>query len=78
MIELVKAARPAASRDSLVILDDLALLRHLDLERADRQYLAEQLKADPALAACDISGRVVMAHLSSAGDRAKRLEQARR
>ena len=51
MIELVKSGRPAAGRDTLVVLDDTAQLRNLDLERADRQYLAEQLKADPALAA---------------------------
>jgi len=78
MIELAKAARPAASRDCLVILTDAAQLRELDLERADRQYLAEQLKADPALGSLDISGRLVLAHLSSATDPAKRLEQARR
>ena len=78
MIELAKAARPAASRDSLVILTDAAQLRALDLERADRQYLAEQLKADPTLGTLDISGRLVLAHLSSATDPAKRLEQARR
>lgn len=78
MTELAKAARPSAARDSLVILDEVGQLRHLDLERADRQYLAEQLKNDPALAVCDISGRLVMAHLTGGGDRTKRLEQARR
>lgn len=78
MIELAKAQRAAASRDSLVILDDLAQLRTLDLERADRQYLIEQLKADPALGVVDVSGRMVMAHLASAPDAGKRLEQARR
>lgn len=78
MMELVKAARPSAARDSLVILNDLSQLRHLDLERADRQYLSEQLKADPALAVCDISGRLVMAHLSSGEVPSKRMEQARR
>ncbi len=78
MTELAKAARPSAARDSLVILDDLAQLRHLDLERADRQYLTEQLKSDPALAVCDISGRLVLAHLTAKEHRPKRLEQARR
>lgn len=78
MIELVKATRLAPARDSLVILQDLAQLRSLDLERADRQYLTEQLKADPALGVLDISGRLVMAHLASSDDAFKRLEQARR
>lgn len=78
MIEMAKAPRAAASRDSLVILDDLAQLRSLDLERADRQYLTEQLKADPALGVADVSGRLIMAHLATATDASKRLEQARR
>ena len=78
MIELAKAPRAAASRDSLVILDDLAQLRALDLERADRQYLIEQLKADPALGVADVSGRMVLAHLATVPDTGKRLEQARR
>ncbi|HRD51844.1 MAG TPA: leucyl aminopeptidase [Flavobacteriales bacterium] len=78
MIELAKAPRAAASRDSLVILDDLAQLRSLDLERADRQYLNEQLKADPSLGIADVSGRLIMAHLVTATEASKRLEQARR
>jgi leucyl aminopeptidase len=78
MIELVKSSRPAAGRDTLVVLDDTAQLRNLDLERADRQYLTEQLKADPALAVCDVSGRLVMAHLVGKGDESTRREKARR
>lgn len=78
MIELAKAARISASRDSLVILTEAAQLRELDLERADRQYLAEQLKADPSLGVLDISGRLVIAHLATESDAAKRLESARR
>lgn len=78
MIELAKGSRPAAARDTLVVLDGLSQLRNLDLERADRQYLTEQLQADPALAVCDISGRLVMAHLTSKEDRSKQLEKARR
>ncbi|WKZ65506.1 MAG: leucyl aminopeptidase [Flavobacteriales bacterium] len=78
MIDLAKGSRPAAARDTLVVLDEPAQLRNLDLERADRQYLAEQLKGDPALAVCDISGRLVMAHLAAKGDRSGQLEKARR
>ncbi len=78
MITLSKSAKPAAARDTLVVLDDIAQLRHLDLERADRQYLSDQLKTDPSLAACDISGRLVLAHLIAKGDRSQQLEKARR
>jgi hypothetical protein len=46
MINLVKSSRPAAARDTLVILDDVARLRQLDLARNDRQYLLEQRPLD--------------------------------
>ena len=78
MITLAKSNRPAAARDTLVLLDNLSQLRNLDLERADRQYITEQLQADPALAACDISGRLVLAHLVAKADRSQQLEKARR
>jgi leucyl aminopeptidase len=78
MITLSKSTRPAASRDTLVLLDNLNQLRNLDLERADRQYLTEQLQADPGLAVCDVSGRLVMAHLTTNTDRSQQLEKARR
>lgn len=78
MIELVKGSRPAAARDTLVVLDNLTQLRNLDLERQDRQYLTEQLQADPALAVCDISGRLILAHFTATGNRAAQLEKARR
>lgn len=78
MIELVKGSRPAAARDTLVVLDNLTQLRNLDLERQDRQYLTEQLQADPALAVCDVSGRLILAHLTATGNRAAQLEKARR
>ena len=78
MIIVSKSNRPSASRDTLVVLSDIAQLRHLDLERADRQYLNEQLQADPSVAVCDVSGRLVMAHLVHPGTRAQHLEQARR
>ncbi len=78
MITLSKTTRPSTSRDTLVILDSLAQLRNVDLERSDRQYLTEQLEADPALAVCDVSGRLFMAHLVKKGDRSQQLEKARR
>lgn len=62
MIELTKSTRPAAGRDTLVILDDPARLRELELERNDRQYLTEQLEADAPVAVCDVSGRLIMVH----------------
>ena len=78
MISLSKSSRPAAARDTLVVLDNAAQLRNLDLERSDRQYLTEQLKADPALAVCDVSGRLVLVHLVVKGERFRQLENARR
>jgi leucyl aminopeptidase len=78
MIELAKGSRMAAARDTLVVLDALSQLRNLDLERADRQYLTEQLQADPAVAVCDISGRLVMAHLADRNAGTAALEKARR
>ena len=78
MIILSKSTRPSTSRDTLVILDSLAQLRNLDLERSDRQYLNEQLEADPSLAACDVSGRLFFAHLVKKGDPYQQLEKARR
>ncbi|HRH69391.1 MAG TPA: leucyl aminopeptidase [Flavobacteriales bacterium] len=78
MTNLSKSTRPSTSRDTLVILDSLAQLRNLDLERSDRQYLNEQLAADPSLASCDVSGRLFFAHLVKQGDRWQQLEKARR
>ncbi len=78
MITIAKSTRPAAARDTLVLLDSIAQLRNLDLERSDRQYLAEQLEADGQLAACDVSGRLFLAHLTKRGDRSQQLEKARK
>lgn len=78
MIDLIKSNRPAAARDTLVLLDSAAQLRNLDLERNDRQYLSEQLEQDGQLAVCDISGRLVLVHLTTAGVRSRQLEKARR
>lgn len=78
MISLTRSTRPAARKDTLVILDNVDQLRDLDLERNDRQYLSEQLTTDGQLATCDISGRLVMVHLSSPGKRSAQLEKARR
>lgn len=78
MITLSKSSRPAAARDTLVILTDIGQLRNLDLERGDRQYLTEQLNADPQLAACDVSGRLVLVHLVKEAATAVQLEKARR
>jgi leucyl aminopeptidase len=78
MIELVKTSRPAAARDTLVIVDDTARLRQLDLTRNDRQYLVEQLETDPGLAVCDISGRLVMVHLVKEGNEPAQREKARK
>ncbi|TXI78524.1 MAG: leucyl aminopeptidase [Flavobacteriales bacterium] len=78
MITLSKSSRPSAARDSLVILSDIGQLRNLDLERGDRQYLTEQLQADPSLAICDVSGRLVMVHLVKEAAVEVQLEKARR
>ncbi len=78
MIVLQKTTRPAAARDTLVVLDSITQLRSVDLERNDRQYLTEQLKSDPSLAVCDVSGRLVMVHLTAKGDRGRQLEAARK
>ncbi len=79
MIAIAKASRPAAARDTFVLIGDTAQLRELDLERNDRQYITEQLDGNGDLAICDISGRLVLVHRSSAnGDRAAQLEKARR
>ena len=78
MIALQKATRPNASKDTLVLLDNLDQLRNLDLERNDRQYLTDQLKQDAQLATCDISGRLVMVHMVAEGAHSGRLEKARR
>jgi leucyl aminopeptidase len=78
MLNFVRATRSSAGKDTLVILDDTAQLRHLDLERSDRQYLIEQLAGEANVAACDISGRLVLVHQVRKGAAAARLEKARR
>ena len=78
MIDLLKTTRPSATRDTLVVLDEPGRLKQLDLTRNDRQYLAEQLKIDPALAVCDISGRLVMVHQVNGTSPTKQLEGSRR
>ena len=78
MLTLAKASRSSAGKDTLVILADTAQLRHLDLERSDRQYLIEQLGTDAPIAVCDISGRLVMVHVVKKGAAAAQLEKARR
>ncbi|MEZ4740057.1 MAG: leucyl aminopeptidase [Flavobacteriales bacterium] len=77
MITLQKSTRPAASRDTLVILDNVSQLRNLDLVRNDRQYLTEQLQADAAFAVCDVSGKLFMAHLVQPGEINVQSEKAR-
>ena len=52
MIQLTKASRPSPGKDTLVIITDPAQLRDVELERPDRQYLAEQ-HVDFALALFD-------------------------
>jgi leucyl aminopeptidase len=79
MIQLSKRPRLTASRDTLAVLSDPAQLRALGLGHADQQYLAAQLKADPAaVAQCDVGGRLVMACLVQEGPRSSALEKARR
>ena len=78
MITLSKSTRTAASRDTLILLDSHSKLRNLDLERNDRQYLTEQLQADPQLAVCDVSGRLVMVHMISKAEPSVQMEKARR
>ena len=78
MLDLTRRTRPAAAKDTLVVLTDKARLREVDIERADRQYLLEQLKEGNGPAICDISGRLVMVHQVEKGDRASQLEAARR
>ena len=78
MILLGKSTRTNDGKDTLVILHDAASLRDIELERSDRQYLAEQLKGDANIATCDISGRLVMVHAIKDGERSQQLEKARR
>ncbi len=78
MLNLVRSTRSSAGKDTLVILSDTAQLRHLDLERSDRQYLIEQLSSEANVAVCDISGRLVMVHQVRKGGAEARLEKARR
>ena len=78
MLNLTKVARSSGGKDTLVILSDTAQLRHLDLERSDRQYLIEQLATEAPVALCDISGRLVMVHQVRKGAAAAQLEKARR
>ena len=78
MIDLLKSTRSSATRDTLAVVGDIGQLKQLDLTRNDRQYLAEQLKSDPALAVCDISGRLVMVHLINGNGAHQQLERARR
>ncbi|MFT3884347.1 MAG: peptidase M17 [Flavobacteriales bacterium] len=78
MITLTRTTRTAGGKDLLVLLSDPAQLRGLDLERSDRQYLTEQLQGDASIAACDISGRLVLVHRIREGGRERQLELARR
>jgi leucyl aminopeptidase len=78
MLTLAKVARSSGGKDTLVILADTAQLRHLDLERSDRQYLIEQLATEVPVAVCDISGRLVLVHQVRKGNAASQLEKARR
>jgi leucyl aminopeptidase len=78
MLNLTKVARSSGGKDTLVILTDTAQLRHLDLERSDRQYLIEQLAAEAPVAVCDISGRLVLVHQVRKGAPVVQLEKARR
>jgi leucyl aminopeptidase len=78
MISLTKSTRPTSSKDTLVVLDHTDQLRNLDLERNDRQYLTDQLKNDGQLASCDISGRLLLVHLTKPGTGGARSEKARR
>lgn len=78
MLNLVRSTRSSAGKDTLVILTDTAQLRHLDLERSDRQYLIEQLSAEASVAVCDISGRLVMVHQVRKSAASAQLEKARR
>ena len=78
MLDLTRRTRPAAAKDTLVVLTDKARLREVDIERADRQYLLEQLKEGNGPAICDISGRLVMVHQVEKGTVPPQLEAARR
>jgi leucyl aminopeptidase len=77
MIQLTKSKNIAAAKDTLVVLEDPARLRELDLERGDRQYLLEQLNSDANVAVCDVSGHLVMVHRVKATKPGQRLEKAR-
>lgn len=78
MITLTKSSRLSTTRDTLVILDSIVQLRNLDLDRNDRQYLSDQLRNDPSVAVCDVSGKLFMVTLVSKGDRNRLLENARK
>lgn len=77
MITIEARKRHQAGRDLMVLLASKTQLRQLDLERNDRQYLTEQLDGDAPFAVCDISGRLVLVHLSKRQARGRQLEAAR-
>jgi len=77
MLQITKTTRVSGAKDLLVILTANAQLRGIGLERNDHQYLLEQLKDEPLMATCDISGRLVMVHQVRKGSTSQQLERAR-
>ena len=77
MIQFTRTKNISPAKDTLVILEDAARLREIDLERGDRQYLLEQLNGDANVAVCDVSGRLVFVHRVKTADAVKRAEKAR-
>lgn len=79
MILLAKSPRASAARDTLVVITTAAQLKTLEVGANDRQYLADQLKADPAaVARCEVGGRIVLVHQVRSGKASAVLEAARR
>ena len=78
MIELVKSTRPAAARDTLVLISRTTQIKDLGLDKDTARTLTALLSAEQALATCLHKGRLLCVHLAVPGGRSKQLEQARK
>ncbi len=78
MIEVVKSARPSATRGTVVLIGRTAQLKELDLAKEETQRLTALLEKDASLAVGIHQGRTYMVHLVTKGDRNKQLELARK
>ncbi|MDX9750205.1 MAG: leucyl aminopeptidase [Flavobacteriales bacterium] len=78
MIDIVKAARPSATRDTLVLVDRTAQLKELGLETKEQARMAALLEKEGTCATGRHKGRWLLVHRVAEGARGRQLEQARR